>query len=387
MSDKSLQKKSLKHFKMLNDTDKSGSIFYQCLLCPGVKTVRGTHIHNLVKHLKIKHAEFYNQNIAMVKDKNYPLERQKLLQRFVEIVTVNGRPFRYLLDSGFVPFYETKLFKLKAAGYGINLIGDNFGVVKAEIRVMANRIRELIEREVKDKCISIMADIGTKNNKSFLGIDIQSVINGVVVCRSIGMVHLQKRHTSDYLLEVLNDCLKKYAINVSQFVSMTTDNGRNMKKSARDMNELPSLLSTAPIDLEEVIDINFEVEDSEVVIQKIVENSQQTDDQIIDEMLASDDYTILLGEFAKKFHIEAGKEFLYINDVNCCVHTMQLVMKDAFKKLPKSDENIISLCRVGAKFLRKETTQQELKAAGIDIKQIRLDVPTRFCSKIHMVSK
>lgn len=71
-------------------------------------------------------------------------KRLKLLQSLVEMVTVNGRPFKCIVDSGFFSIIQNKLDKLKAAGCGLNLSNENLPEVKEHLSEMAVRVRPKI---------------------------------------------------------------------------------------------------------------------------------------------------------------------------------------------------------------------------------------------------
>lgn len=50
--------------------------------------------------------------------------------------------------------------------------------------------------------------------------------------------------------------------------------------------------------------------------------SEKSDDDVIAELFAQDDYSNLMSEFVIKFHDKAEDDwFLYISGINCCIHT------------------------------------------------------------------
>lgn len=91
------------HFDFLGEeTYSSGNKlkFYKCQICD--KKFNGTSDTNFTKHMKT-HKQVYKEEIDPEFDnqETIPIKRLKLLKNLVEIVTVNGCPFKYLLDSGF----------------------------------------------------------------------------------------------------------------------------------------------------------------------------------------------------------------------------------------------------------------------------------------------
>lgn len=75
-----------------------------------------------------------------------------------------------------------------------------------------------------------------------------------------------------------------------------------------------------------------------------------------------------------------------ISGVNCTAHTLQLAIKDALKKLPRHQQNVIELCRRVAKFFRLTTTRHIIDELKLHCKLIRLDCDTRWCATYLMVS-
>lgn len=191
----SIGEKSLQYFENpTNETIENGKavIKYKYKLCPMDNFVVGTNIGNLGSHLRHVHA----QTFALITNQKdtLPVKRLRLLQNAVEIVSVNGRPFNYLLDSGYQKGISNKLKKLRDEGLGIDFSNRNLPEVKHHLSEMAKKVREQIKEEVKDRVLSLMVDIGTKNKRSILGVTVQYNIEGKLKVRSLGLVEL-KNHT------------------------------------------------------------------------------------------------------------------------------------------------------------------------------------------------
>lgn len=56
-------------------------------------------------------------------------------------------------------------------------------------------IQKQITKEVLNKIISLKVDAVTRLNRSFLGINIQYIMNEIIVLRTIGLVELTESHT------------------------------------------------------------------------------------------------------------------------------------------------------------------------------------------------
>lgn len=94
------------------------------------------------------------------------MNKTKLLDACVQLVTVNGRPLSILKDSGMRqisdPVYKS-----------ISLIDSTFTINRRnlleEIHSEADRIRNQIKEDIKNHLIRIKADMTTRFNRSFIG--------------------------------------------------------------------------------------------------------------------------------------------------------------------------------------------------------------------------
>lgn len=379
--------------------------FYKCKQCHG--KYNGNKPHNLAAHLQRAHLQIFDE-IYDLKKSSIATKRLKLLQNIVEIVTVNGRPFKYIMDSGFKSIIQSKLDKLKAAGHGINLSNPNLPDVKQLLHEIGNEIRNKIKREVVGRALSLLVDIVTKNNRSIFGVSIQYIHNGKLFVRSIGMIELLQSHTAVYLADVICNRLKVYDIDLKQIITITTDNGSNMLKMIRDIDAIlqqkilqnandnvvehtqngsdGSLNSASSCD-DKSSDIQIDEEISNVLLEA---DEETTDEQalafLFDDVLLKD-HENLLSAMNKQMVDSIGFDILWdITGVNCAAHTLQLAIKDALKRIARKHRNVIKLCRKVVKALRLKSIQQEIKTIGKQFRKPRLDVETRWCSLYLMVS-
>lgn len=202
--------------------------FFVCGLCG--KEINGTREFNLAAHIKQKHPiDFKSINIQ--KPKCIQQKRLELLQHCVEIVTVNGRPFNALLDSGFQRIIEKKLLKLKNANMFPDLKHAGLSDVKNYIQHISSKIREIIKSEIKDRMLPLLIDIGTRNRCSFLGMNVQYFM----------ATKLKRLHWHDQLGKinsaVITARMQEFNIRGIQLITVTTDNGSNVTKCVRDFDE------------------------------------------------------------------------------------------------------------------------------------------------------
>lgn len=175
------------------------------------------------------HDDYVTEEIGSITIREMQL---KVLQCMVEKVTVNGRPFSSLNDSGYVKTIEDKLNCLAKHGLEINLRDKKYTQIKAYISGTANKIKEKITAEANDRHVSLMLDIATKNHKSILGINLRYIIDGKIIERCIGMMPLTERHhTSRNIAIEVKKCLDKFEISLKRVKSVTTDNAANVVNS------------------------------------------------------------------------------------------------------------------------------------------------------------
>lgn len=242
--------------------------------------------------------------------------------------------------------------------------------------------------------LAYLVDIVTRQRRSICGFSVQYILNGELKIRSIGMVELLESHTGKYIANVIIARLKEFGIELRQIITITTDNGSNVLKMVRDINNhLQSEINHArQLHFNDQIDSNeHEIanEDTDALIEQLLSNEQEiTDDEayerLFEEVDFNQDHTTLLNAMTAEIAL-AEPEIWDITGINCAVHTLQLAVKDALSKLLISFKNVIELCRSVCKFLRLKTTSAALDAIGIDHILPRLETETRWGSMYLMV--
>ena len=111
-----------------------------------------------------------------VKMNEKPLENACL-----ELVTINGRPFKLMDDSGFRKILNLLLEGMRA----------NFTVKAENIREKngekANDVRNRIKLEVEGKLASLKADVAAYRDRSILGVNSQFISDGKIYVRTLAM--------------------------------------------------------------------------------------------------------------------------------------------------------------------------------------------------------
>lgn len=327
-------------------TESNGDIkvIYKCKLCN--RPINGTKDYNLGSHMNKMHNEIYIEVIGKMKDP-IQVKRLKLLQNAVEMVTVNGRPFAHIYDSGNLRNIENKLSKLKEKGYALNLSDKNQVEVKEHIKVMAESAREKLKMEVDRRTLSLSCDIATLHNRAFLDVCIRYILNGQLTVRSIALIELHESHTGNHLATVIISVLKSYSIDLHSILAISTDNGANMLKMVRDLNcqlEIPNS-HLEPKSQQETVDQDTESSHNngnidEAIRNLLVEQNNYTDDEALNMLFEESnisDHSQLLNETRAEL-VRHGVDCLWdITGLNCHVHTLQLNNKDAMKNLNEND--------------------------------------------------
>lgn len=217
--------RTLKYFEVVSKENCS----FKCVVNDCHKILKGGKIWNLSVHLRNVHPKLYEEFVAPPCNKKYyKIKRLKFIQNCAEIIGINGRPFTALNDSGFRKIVENNLDELRQHDAGINMDDKNCTEIKQYIESVVVKLKNKIKIETKAKFVSLMVDIARKNDRSFLGLNVQYTIDDAVELKLLGMIELNQAHTSLYIKEVMQSCLRQYDISMDQVISITTDNGANM---------------------------------------------------------------------------------------------------------------------------------------------------------------
>lgn len=365
-------------------------LMYKCRSC--AKNINATKPSNLSSHMSHVHPEIYFAKIKPIVKESFAVKRLRILLNAIEIVTINGRPFSSLRDSGYQAGLERKLQKLKDAGFGINFTDPMLHEVKQYISDIAGKVRSKIQDEVNKKMVSVLVDITTRNGRSVFGITVQFIAGKRLIVRSLGLIELIESHTGINLSRVLYECSKKFGIEKRRIISITTDNGKNVVKMIRDFNEInessdtmgESTVNLACRSLFHELDESDDEKIDETIEQLLAE--EKTEDEALEALFHEQELLAnaqLLETVSNDFTCD--DEIYEATGTNCIAHTTQLLIKDAINALATRYKNIIELSREAVKFLRKQTTIHEMNATGFKFKMPRIDCLTRWGSTCLMV--
>lgn len=154
-----------------------------------------------VNNILQKNERKVQQEINEINTIKLNITKKDLENNCVELVTVNGRPFSILNDSGF----QKIINPLKCAIEKKNKQKFSISSESIQKKVLeeADRIRKKISEDIKNILISLKVDAVTRLDRSFLGINIQYIKDAKIILRTLGLKELEEKHTGnqhDYAL-------------------------------------------------------------------------------------------------------------------------------------------------------------------------------------------
>ncbi|KAL2102072.1 hypothetical protein ACEWY4_003833 [Coilia grayii] len=323
--------------------------------------IKGNHGGNLQRHIQRRHLEILKKSSTDAVQKRAASTGQKTLDAVVvkkpklvqvpitpealedaclELVTVNGRPFSIMEDSGFRKILDPLQ---QAIGNGFVINSTN---IRDKVTTVAQSARKKLIDELSGRLILLKIDSATCRDRSVLGINVQYIEGDRIVLRTLAVRELCERHTAFYISSVVQEVLAEYRIGLKQVYSITADNGANMQKAVRVLSEIQA----TSLNEEEESDMDTEADDTEK--EPVIE---------IDSVVQG--------------HV--------LRSVRCSAHTLQLAVDDALKDNGVS--NVIGKARRVAKKLRTPNVVAVLKRLGH--KRAIVDCPTRWHSTHDMLDR
>lgn len=142
------------------------------------------------KHQKEKQQQIDEMNFIKLK-----ITKKDLEDSCVELVTVNGRPFSILNDSGF----QNIINPIKSAIE--DKYKQKFSIssesIQKKVSEEADEIKKKISDDIKNILISMKVDSVTRIDRSFLGINIQYIKDTKIILRTLALKELKEKHTGN----------------------------------------------------------------------------------------------------------------------------------------------------------------------------------------------
>lgn len=267
----------------------------------------------------------------------------KLMEECVNLVTTCGRPLTLIDDK---PFQN--IMDMAMAGTSRSSINSHN--IREATQRKADSLRDAISSIMKDKLLSLKLDIASCHLRSFLGINLQYVENGQIHIKTLSITELTQRHTAEFLKDQLIYVLYRYRISIPQIYCVTTDNGSNMLKMVKLVDQ--------------------------ALKSSMNENGDDSDDEE-NEIIERDEVNFILEDYLESEHYTVAA-------VRCAAHTLQLAVQDALGSESSLATMLINAREV-VKKLRTTVFQHVLKRAGA--KKPVVDCPTRWSSTYDMLKR
>ena len=334
-------------------------------------SLKNFHLSDARKHLKAVHKKFYSENYNMIVSNKYIAQfslvdflksgdksKTNLVRTFsssvtykqvehnlIKLFTVHGRPINMIEDQSFIfflqPFFDA-----------VNLV-VNRKKIKQLIHNRALEEKNELKEIIKNQLLCLKFD------RKFLSVNLQFSKKGVIILKYMKTIKLDFKSTQFNLHAEILRVLREYEISLSQVISITVDNGRNMVGSC---NLLRSLQNDKNVTSNE---------------ENMIEYSENDDFQSSDEsnFLNMNDENACMQSLVN-LREESQVELLILR---CFAHTMQLgIIKFADEKL----NIIISDIKKANKTLRSSEFIHLIKELEVAPKN---DNETRWFSKFLLL--
>lgn len=326
-----------------------------------IRHLRKNHkgIHDIIKSEKLSMNNVKNANSSYSFEIRVKVNPGEIMDACTELITVHGLPVAAVEYPAFKKILNPYVMALKTKGVDLLI---NQRTIKTHITKRTDELKKIIKKETNRRMVSIMVDIASRYNRSVLGVTIAYIYGGEIRVRTIAMRVLKASHTGDHISNILKEILSTYGIRLSQIVSITSDNGKNIVKAVALIDAYyQSHKNSTSNSNSELID-----DDDEYYI-----NPDVFDEEYYDEVLQ---------EVRARFEGACSSDL--ISGLSCAAHCIHLVVSHAMDNSPEISE-VIKKCRALAKKLRTPTFRSKLKGAGINMAM--LDVETRWNSMYSMV--
>lgn len=327
----------------------------------------------LKRHLRAKHFSVFKHLFEeeVQDDIQQSIIAFETKQNALHLVTIDGYPMSLLNKPAFRYLIQSQLDELAIRGHDITI---NRSLIVDDIEKTSNSVREHIKNELKlVPLLSLSMDIATKSTLSVLGISASFSRDDVVISRALGIIQLTKRHTGDNIAELVQKILDSFDVPMRKVYTVTTDNGANMVKTTRSMNDMANSLNTDENDN----DRNQQNTETDSDVE-----SDSPDSDMEENEARNDRFSEILREFTHNLTIQ-NDYIALITEIRCCAHSLQLAIHDALER--SNARRVLTRAREMCKSLRNQVINTEFRRISPSTILPPLDVITRWCSEFIMV--
>lgn len=324
-----------------------------------IRHVRTHHknVYTTIQGNRIKQPDMQTNNESI--EIRVRVNPKDILNACVDLVTANALPLSVLECPAFKKVIEPYVIALKLKGIDLVI---NRKKIKTRIAERAQKIKKKIVSQLRNKMICLMIDIASRYNRSILGVNAAYFDDGKIKICTIGMHAIRCSQTATNITNIIKKNLSDFSIQLSQIVSITTDNGKNLIKA---VNALDSSLY-----------VEKYVSNCDTPASDSSEDDFNIDGNIFDDQYYEDLLTKVRNEFNECCYTNI------IHGISCAAHCLNLVVSIAINKT-SSIKNLLQKCRALAKKLRTPSYRMHLTNFGCNMAKI--DVVTRWNSIFSMV--
>ena len=326
-------------------------------------------------------AHFINNDTRRTVSENSALRKPKVItfkssaaeiqQLAVEAVTLNGLPLSVFEKSSI-----KKLLKPMLVATGISL--NRKSVRELTLKMAKKRVYELKEK-VKGQLLCLKVDLCTRKGRHFIGINVQTIINGTVEVFTLKVKEMFVASTAEEIKLAILNSLAEIGVDISQIYAITTDNGSNVLKTSRLLNlEAQEREAVASSSNDDGDSSSGETEDEEETVDST--NIMVQVEVILESAVASIAHQSNWDQVLQPNTI--------ISSIKCAAHTLQLAANDVLKEAPF--RSVINAIRKVVKKTRNQNLRLVFRRHNqflpvIDC-ETRWVLPTR-CLKVYLIAK
>ncbi|XP_067644159.1 uncharacterized protein [Eurosta solidaginis] len=294
----------------------------ECKICHRI--LSSDHLGNLKSHLLRKRKEEYNENNTYVEIKTlqddvkykiiFTMSRNEVRKSCSDFVAECGLALQVFSSS-----HMQKVLTPICQQVGLNNINRNniHHVLQKEVHNEIDSLKTLL----KNRIFSIKIDSAKRFDRNIVCINAQLLDKGEIVIKTLLVTNFTERHTAKNLKQIIMETLEKYDISIEQIYSITSNNGQNMIKCGKLLqNEV------------EYVDSKFDNEENGVEDLDSIPCDSIFDDPIFDDCMTT--------------------HFNSLSVIRCAAYTVQLCVQDVLNHKdvkPKYED-----CRTIAKKLRTQ---------------------------------
>lgn len=347
-------------------------MLYQIENC--AKKMKSAKPSNLKRHLSNVHPKEYANLFPneVNRKKQAEVEAFNAVQDAIELVTIHGYPFYMFEAPAMRGFINARLHAVQPEGYSFSI--NRHGVV-TQVADGSDAVKQRIKEELKGRMICITFDVCTISTLSVIGVDAMFMDGQNVESRSLGVIKITERHTSVQLANSLYDIFAEFDINLANIFSITTDTAKNATGTTNVLDLVVSSNTEEDIAEDSMFDaadddIDFGIDlENEIELQKITDN-MALHTRLVEQMTE--------GIVAK------NSSLVWINQINCGTHVIQLITNDALKESDSIDT--IHQTHEMAVMMRNQVVMIEIRKLKCDVIIPPLDNATRWNSKYVLVN-